>query len=314
MSIIAASGLRGNLVPFIIEVKTDNTGTSNNDQFQFTGAVGDYDVVAKQGGVIVDTFNDLSGEETITFSDGAGTYILEITPKATNPFNQIQFNESGDVDKITDLKQWGNIVWNSFVNAFSGCENMPTSATDIPNLSNVTDMGGMFRNATLANPNAEDWDVSNVTNMARMFSYATSFNGILNNWDVSSVTDMTNMFSDATSFNQPLNNWDVSSVNSIRNMFLGANSFNQPLNNWDVSNVTNMVGVFADATSFNQPLDNWDVSNVTNMGLMFVIAESFNRDLSSWCVTNITSEPNDFDTGADAWVLANSRPIWGTCP
>jgi hypothetical protein len=50
------------------------------------------------------------------------------------------------------------------------------------------------------------------------------------------------------------------------------------------------------------------------MDLMFAIAESFNQDLSGWCVTNIASEPNNFDTGADAWVLANSRPIWGTCP
>ena len=32
---------------FIIEVKTDNTGTSNDNQFQFTGAEGDYDVIAK---------------------------------------------------------------------------------------------------------------------------------------------------------------------------------------------------------------------------------------------------------------------------
>ena len=128
------------------------------------------------------------------------------------------------------------------------------------------------------------------------------------------VTNMSNMFNRASSFNQDINNWDVSSVTSIRNMFLDSNSFNQPLNSWDVSSVTNMVGVFADATSFNQPLDNWDVSSVTNMGLMFAIAESFNQDISNWCVTNIASEPNNFDTGADAWVLANSRPIWGTCP
>jgi surface protein len=153
-----------------------------------------------------------------------------------------------------------------------------------------------------------------VTNMSNMFSLASSFNQDINSWDVSSVTDMTNMFNNANSFNQPLNSWDVSSVNSIRNMFFEANSFNQPLNSWDVSSVTNMVGVFLDATSFNQPLNNWDVSNVTNMNLMFAIAEAFNQDISNWCVTNIASEPNSFDTGADAWVLSNSRPIWGTCP
>jgi len=72
--------------------------------------------------------------------------------------------------------------------------------------------------------------------------------------------------------------------------------------------------MFNGTTAFNQPLNNWDVSNVTFMDQMFINAEAFNQDLSGWCVTNIASEPNNFDTGADAWVLANSRPIWGTCP
>jgi hypothetical protein len=26
------------------------------------------------------------------------------------------------------------------------------------------------------------------------------------------------------------------------------------------------------------------------------------------------SPPNDFDSGATAWTLTNSRPVWGTCP
>ena len=89
---------------------------------------------------------------------------------------------------------------------------------------------------------------------------------------------------------------------------------NQNISSWDVSNVTDMKNMFNRATSFNQPLNNWDVSNVTNMNFMFAIAEAFNQDISNWCVTNIASEPNQFDTGADAWVLSNSRPVWGTCP
>jgi len=48
------------------------------------------------------------------------------------------------------------------------------------------------------------------------------------------------------------------------------------------------------------------------MELMFNDADAFNQDLSGWCVTNITNKPSNFDTTADAWVLA--RPVWGTCP
>ena len=48
-----------------------------------------------------------------------------------------------------------------------------------------------------------NWDVSNVTNMYGMFYGASSFNQPLNNWDVSNVTDMWSMFDGAVSFNQP---------------------------------------------------------------------------------------------------------------
>ena len=138
----------------------------------------------------------------------------------------------------------------------------------------------------------------------------------ISSWDVSNVTTMEWMFLDTTSFNQPLNNWNVSNVTNIRGMFSGTTSFNQPLNNWDVSQVTDMSGVFRSSISFNQPLDNWDVSNVPlyYMNRMFKNALAFNQDLSGWCVSNMTQDPSDFDYGADAWVLPNSRPIWGTCP
>ena len=103
-------------------------------------------------------------------------------------------------------------------------------------------------------------------------------------------------------------------VTNMSDLFFNVTSFNQPLNNWDVSNVTNMNVMFWKAESFNQPLNNWDVSNVTKMDYMFWEASSFNQDLSGWCVTDITARPVNFDNGTIAWVLANSRPIWGTCP
>ena len=53
-----------------------------------------------------------------------------------------------------------------------------------------------------------NWDVSNVTNMYGMFAYAHFFNQPLNNWDVSNVKNMEAMFGGATSFNQPLNKWN----------------------------------------------------------------------------------------------------------
>ena len=180
-------------------------------------------------------------------------------------------------------------------------------------LSNVINTNSCFAYSSF-NQNIEKWNVSNVTNMASMFQNNASFNQPLNDWNVSSVTNMIQMFTSSTSFNQPLNNWNVSSVIFTNNMFLNSTSFNQPLNNWDTSSVTGMSGMFFSAVSFNQNISNWNTSNVTNMVDMFRSAEAFNQNLSGWCVTNIASEPSNFDTDATAWVLANSRPVWGTCP
>ena len=60
-----------------------------------------------------------------------------------------------------------------------------------------------------------DWNVSNVTDMEGMFGLALSFNQPLNNWNVSNVRNMRHMFLRAESFNQSLNNWDVTNMESM---------------------------------------------------------------------------------------------------
>ena len=81
-----------------------------------------------------------------------------------------------DNDKLVSIDQWGTQEWKSMRQAFYYCETMTYNATDIP-------------------------DLSAVTNMDSMFGVASSFNGNINNWDVSNVTDMSAMF-DGSAFNQ----------------------------------------------------------------------------------------------------------------
>jgi surface protein len=136
-------------------------------------------------------------------------------------------------------------------------------------------------------PHINTWNVSNVTNMSGLFADALRFNEPLNNWNVSNVTNMKNMFYTALQFNQPLDSWNVSNVTNMEDMFSNTSKFNQPLNYWTVFNVINMAGLFYNATQFNQPLNNWNVSNVTNMQQMFLNAISFNQPLDSWDVSNV---------------------------
>ena len=253
-SIIAASRLRAaTQSPFTIEVDTSKAGSAN-DAFQFTGAVGDYDVVAKQSGVVVQTFTNLSDEETITFSNGTGIYILEITPKATGGFNRIEFSDSGDKLKLTDVKRWGNVVWSSFSRSFRGCSNCPFTATDVPNLSNVTNMNIMFHSATIANPNVSNWNLSNVTDLSFMFRSATAFNKDVSNWNVSNVVNMRSLFQSATSANPNTRDWDVSSVTDMQLIFNSANLSTANLDgcyqNWSQLSLQSNVAFGAGSTQF----------------------------------------------------------------
>ena len=252
--------------PFIIEVDTSKSGSAS-DQFEFTGAEGDYDVVAKQNDIVVATFNDLSGAETITLPS-SGIYVLEVIQKEVNGFNRIAFDNGGDNSKITDIIQWGTIVWSSFRDAFFGCENMLVTATDIPDLSNVTDMSSMFRDASSANPDTSNWDVSSVIDMSIMFYNAASANPDVSNWDVSNVTDMSSMFRDASSANPDVSNWDVSSVSDMGYMFNTALSANPDTSNWDVSSVTDMDRIFNNSNLSVENLtacyENWSQLSLQN--------------------------------------------------
>jgi len=181
--------------PFIIEVDTSKAGSAN-DAFQFTGAVGDYDVVAKQSGVIVQTFSNLSGQETITLSNGTGIYILEVTPKAINGFNRIRFNNTGDHEKLTKIKQWGNVLWSDFFRSFRLCINLTEITSSIaPNLSNVTNIGLMFQQIPNFNPDFSNWDVSNITDAQRFLRNSSNSNANVSGWDISNFTDMYEMLS-----------------------------------------------------------------------------------------------------------------------
>ena len=296
---------------FIIQVQTDNTGTSADNQFTLPW-VGTYDVDWGDGNTdtgVVDT-------QTHTYAS-AGTYDVSVT--ATT--GQIYFNNGGDRRKLLDIKQWGTCQWTSMNSSFRGCSNISVlSAIDTPNLSNVTSMSNCFVSCTSFNTNINNWDVSNVTSMYGLFYVATSFNQPLDNWDVSNVTNMREMFRQATSFNQDISGWDVSRVTNFFYMFRQANSFNRniggwtlkttssvnmssmfynntafnnggsaDINNWDTSRVTSMTNMFLGASAFNQPINNWDVSNVTSMSSMFYVATSFNQPLDNWDVSNVTT-------------------------
>ena len=75
-------------------------------------------------------------------------------------------------------------------------------------VSAITDMSRLFQdisfNSSNFNGNISAWDVSNVTNMSGMFFDCYVFNQDLSKWDVSNVTNMRYMFFNCHFFNQDI--------------------------------------------------------------------------------------------------------------
>ena len=216
--------------------------------------------------------------------------IVEAGPEGIRSFN---FRENASAEALLRVEQFGTVQWQTMENAFIGCENMQFAANiDAPDLSRVTDMGGMFSGCTSFNQPLNNWDVSKVTSMGLMFYGCTSFNQPLNSWDVSKVTDMGSMFHDCRSFNQPLNSWDVSKVTDMSAMFRSCTSFNQPLNNWDVSKVTGMSLMFRGCTSFNQDLGMWRLEQCRGLELKNcgMSAENYSKSLLGWAAQSDINE------------------------
>ena len=316
---------------FITTWQTDKQGSSNNDQITIPTGSGTFNYNVDWGDGTSST--GLTSSVTHTFPS-SGIYTVSIS----GDFPHLSFSGAWqDWSKLLTIEQWGNQQWLSMNSSFRNCYNLTYNATDIPDLSLVTDMSymffsagsfngaignwdvstvdnmeGMFRGAANFNQNIGSWDVSNVNDMYGMFYDAFDFNQDIGNWNVSNVTNMAYMFS-ASAFNQAINTWDVSSVDNIAYMFRYNFVFNQDLNDWDISNMTNLDSMFFNATAFNGNISDWDVSNVTNMHQLFYFASSFNQDLSNWNVSSaqnmafMFSYATSFNQDISSWDVSNTN-------
>ena len=121
-----------------------------------------------------------------------------------------------------------------------------------------------------------DWDVSQVTNMSGLFKFKRNFDGDIGDWDVSNVVDMSEMFYRAESFNKNLN-WDVSNVRNMDKMFFNAHEFNGRIDSWDVSKVTSMDQLLYNARRFTSNIGGWTYhSSLSDFTHFFTGAAAFN--------------------------------------
>ena len=230
---IGALARRGSAAPanlnFEFSVKTDNAGTSANNQFTIptTGSGYNYNISTSEHALTGQT-----GDVTLTFAT-AGTYDIVIS----GDFPRIYFANSGNESKLVDIKSWGSQVWTSSQKAFKGCNNLIPTFTDAPDLSIVTSTESMFYGCTNFNQDISSWDVSNVQQMNTMFRLASNFNQDISSWDVGNVSNMYGVFISCTSFDQDISSWDVRNVTSLSNFMafsgLSTSNYDALLIGWE---------------------------------------------------------------------------------
>ena len=299
----------GKFKPFTFLIKSDNAGSSDNNQFTIP--------INKNYGYsyTIDTsdgqkYANVTDNKTITFPS-AGTYSIEISSN----FPSIYFNNEGDKDKLIDITQWGEIEWLSMVNSFYGCANLTNiTAIDVPILtrfkshpikydntfydSNIRGFYQTFMNCTnLTNINfIYSWEISQVRVFTAMFRGCNSVNdweGIIN-WKFGEFSELHFLFF-LSSFDDTamtyVSNWDVSNVVSFTGTFFGTTITSvTPITNWDVSNVESFSAMFylTQLTSL-IPLTNWDISSVTDLSFMFYGTQLLSLEgLENWDTSNVT--------------------------
>lgn len=177
--------------PFVFTFKTDNAGTSNNDQFTFpliSGGTYEFTVLVSDGTVF---HTDDYTNNTMTINSGAGTYTARIFGK----LDGFSFANGGDKLKILNISQWGCFEMKSsrMTQAFYGCSNLTVTATDFPDVSTVTTMYWAFRDCTslVSIPNIDQGDFSNCLTWRVCFFGASNFEQDLSQLNIhSGVTDI----------------------------------------------------------------------------------------------------------------------------
>ncbi len=224
------------------------------------------------------------------------------------------------------------------------------------NTSNVESMSHMFAGTAITNTDAletkEDagngyagWDVSNVTDLSGMFREAESLANIaaLSSWNTSNVESMSHTFydtaitsADALETTQyagkSYTSWNVSGVKDMEWMFAASYLLTDisALASWDVSNVENMAGMFSGwmgdqdkwmSLTDISPLAAWNTSSVTDMNTMFRSNRALTdvsalarmqhpgKNYTSWDTSNVKNF-NDMFMGVPNVVTFNPLESW----
>ena len=200
----------------------------------------------------------------------------------------------------------------------------------------VTDMGGAFRESTIRSFDISSIDTSNATSMSNMFYRFNGYDTLdLSNFNTSSVTSMYSMFEKSSFKTLDLSRFDVSKVTSWTDMFKDCTSLESVnLDDWHLN--TNPSSMFTEATSIKNvsmkrwrltsnptylfsylnfgnsiesvDVSNWNLSNATSLYCLFLNYKGTTiKGLNTWNASNITNMSQMFNSCSNLKVVDLSK-------
>jgi hypothetical protein len=283
------------ITAFTIEVKSDNSGTSGTNQFTIPTTTGTYlyDYTTSDG----QSGTGITGDETITFASGAGTYWIYIT----GTFPRIYFANGGDKLKllrVLDLGIYG-VGETDQSSAFRGCSNLTSIAGDATNLNLITDGSIMFFQCTSLVSLPTGTTLASLTNGTSMFLYCANLvfpTGIT----LASLTNGASMFRQCTNFVLPTG-MTLDSLTNGAFMFYLATSITDLPSGMTLSSLTIGASMFLsvtiNTTRYSQLLVDMEALNPNN-------SVSFHGGNSLYNSTGETAR-NILTGGTRSWTISD---------
>lgn len=194
---------------------------------------------------------------THTYSDTPGLHTVKVTGTFAAWVGSDWINWTQGC--VTSVTSWGDATGTSDGTAgFNGSVNL-TDVARIPSTMSLINNFLSANSATFTGASLSKWDVSNVTQMDGMFADMKGITGDISGWNTSNVQSMESIFAGST-FNGDISKWDVRNVIWF-NLAFDSSSFNGDITKWQLNSVSRMSMAFNNATAFNQDLSGWTIAS-----------------------------------------------------
>jgi len=275
-------------------VKTDNVGSSNDDQFTL-----------RLNPILTYNFNwqtsdGQSGTHTVntdltfTFPGGAGNYTIKFGG-ANNTLPHIVFNNMDDVLKVLEISNYGNIVWASWSNSWNGCNNLLLTAPDAPNVASANRFSGAFQDTAIPAFSFNGWDCSAAARIDGMLRDCTELITVdMTGGDLTTITDINRLLKNAPLVVTIIGFASAGIVPvNMEHFAQGATLYNQDLSGLDFSALTNGINALFD-TAFSTA--NWDLLLVSLDGQTLVSGTTWHAGTANYTEGAVDSGTTDGTT------------------